>query len=293
MKMRKAVFISVTTCLIVLFSFWGGRLSVSYDTDSTFQAKRASVEPMSEPYLIRCQNETLQALTDYLATGSPERRHFIEAASQEREILASRIFRWFRLYACRGVTSEVRDAAENALLENPHYTLTVLRPLVLEDPMAHDDGEELYLSDAQPIYLNLCSRIASIEEDGFASRLLADIARTTRADIAKDAAGLLEFVNTSANYRMKSESYQENRQKRDLDWLAREKLTVDMNKDAVRRLLGKPDFDGGALWAYEGNGSYVSFLWLYFFDGALDAWDWGKAPPDGEEAMSKRLIRDR
>jgi hypothetical protein len=57
------------------------------------------------------------------------------------------------------------------LLENPQLSLIVLKPLIFENPEACYEG--VCLSDAQEIYLNLCSHIARIETDGLHERFAA------------------------------------------------------------------------------------------------------------------------
>ena len=243
--------------------------------------------------MVMAQEESLRLLSEYLATGSSEKRLRVANVVGDNEILASRIYKWFWTWARRGVPSEEKEIAKRFLLENPHLTLRVLRPLLLEDPDSSYDG--VYMSDAQEVYLNLCSYIASVEEDGVALEWLSSIASNSRAVVAKSATDIRNFVATSENYRAKSESYRTEKQWRDLDWLGQKKLKVGMSEDQVRQLLGKPQFEGKGVGAYAGTAAEgdTYYLWVTFFDGSLEAWGMGGAPPAAAEIMAKKLIRER
>jgi hypothetical protein len=67
------------------------------------------------------QNATLGIWNEYRLTGSTEKRIATVTAEREHETLPSRIFKWFWLWARRGVTSEDRDLAWRCSWKIPSY----------------------------------------------------------------------------------------------------------------------------------------------------------------------------
>ncbi|MFH1732582.1 MAG: hypothetical protein ABIF82_13160 [Planctomycetota bacterium] len=231
----------------------------------------------------------VDVLLHYLHTGDAEARRQVEALDGEDELLATRIYLAFWKYCTRGLDDDQRVWAESELLLNPRLTIAILRPIVMEPADAWNNG--ILVSEAQEVFLNLCSKVASVEEDGFARGVLIDIGNNRSIPCSPDAKSLVEFIDSGNNVAAKAKSYRASGSQKDLWWLSNRAFWKGARPEAMHHLLANPAFSSGPFEAYAAsvNEHERAYLWCYYFDGALEAWTWGGAPPDAMPEVQQRL----
>lgn len=238
------------------------------------------------------QYATLKLLDEYRRTGDPKKREAVEQASGESEILASRVFRAFRMLCFRPHSTEEKAFAGHVLSANTELSLVLLRLLFAERPDT-DDGDRLFELDImRSTYLGWCAGIAAIERDGVARGILEELSQHKDKDVASEAKSMLEHIRTN-NYVSKSNAYKKLGRWGDLQWLKLRCLRKGMHRADIVEILGTPAFDDGILLAYHGKRDYPkgNYLWLSLLDTQLLTWEWGQSPSQ-EAAQRRRELQD-
>jgi hypothetical protein len=269
--------ILVNTLFVLVVAAGSFALGKYWPTHTGLSRELGVTSPSGE--FITAQRASLDTLARYLQSGDPSDRRAVEEAANEAEILGTRIYDSFWTYCARGIATESLSNARRELARNPHLTLTLLRPILRQDPKEWNRG--ILVQEGQEVYLNLCAQVASVESDKFAHTLLKVISEEANLPCATHAKRLLEFVDSGENLRAKSEGYVKTKSWKDLLWLKDNVLCPGMSRSEIRALLGDADFTSGAFVAYQSVNDQSSprYLWLYFLDTSLKDCDWGNAPP--------------
>jgi hypothetical protein len=283
LKSRTAVIVAAFLAVGAL-SFFLGR---SFSRVVSPEVSNISLSPSGT--FLASQRETLDALDRYMKSCDASDRKTVEEATKEAEIMATRLYRSFWTYCKRGEEHEVWTSALRDLMNNPHLTLPVLKPILKEDPDSWNKGT--LLQEGQDIILNLCAQVASIERDGYAHNMLQELAQEGSLPCSLHAKRLLEFIDSGENLRAKSNGYKGTKSWKDLKWLKDNVLCPGMDKEEIQELLGEADFSSGAFVAYRGGNSQTmkTCLWLYFVDSFLRRCDWGSTPPEALPEMQRQL----
>ena len=240
-----------------------------------------------EPATVEGQRATMKLLEEYRMTGDPRKREAIEQASGESEILATRVFRAFRMLCFRPHSTEEKAFADHVLSANTELSLVLLRLLFAERPDT-DDGDRLFELDImRSTYLGWCAGIAAIERDGVARGILEELSQHEDKDVASEAKSMLEHIRTN-NYVSKSNAYKKLGRWGDLQWLNLGCLRKGMHRTDIVEIFGTPAFDDGILLAYHGKRDYPkgNYLWFSLLDTQLLTWEWGQSP--SQEAAQRR-----
>ncbi len=249
----------------------------SFSAGTYFDKPKADPEPAT----IEGQRATMKLFEEYRMTGDPRKREAIEQASGQCEILASRVFRAFRILCFRQHSTEEQAFADHVLSANTELSLTLLRLLFAERPDT-DDGDRLFERDImRSTYLGWCAGIAAVERDGVARNILDELSQHKDKDVASEAESMLEYIRMN-NYVSKSKTYKKLGRWGDLQWLSLRCLRKGMHRADIVGILGTPAFDNGILLAYHGKRDYPkgNYLWLGLLDTQLLTWEWGQSPAE-------------
>jgi hypothetical protein len=233
-------------------------------------------------FFIKSQKYSSQLIAEYLKNPDVLARVKIENLDDFEDNLPSKIFKSWRIYVSKGRDINTEKRALDVLLQNPYYSLFLIKSIFLEIFPTNEDHIltlESYgineLEVERKIYMNFCYSIARVEKENFAHEILINLSKNKNTKYSVLAKELLQMLKTD-NLTYMTNLYKNAKSIGALEWLADNFLRKGLYALDIKKILGDGNSINSFTIVYQAKidpGSKKK-LYLHFNDEILESWTW-------------------